>query len=112
MSDEITKTLRLAYRDKLLIKINEAIKQWDNLVGVTWQDEQCKAFYKMIHQFNGSSGSYGYLDVSNELSSLEMHVKALMDQDGKISAEEHMKIKNKLDEINNLIKAILASDEG
>ena len=50
------------------------IEHNETLHNTDWDDERCKIFYKMIHQFNGTAGSYGYPEISQIVAKLETYI--------------------------------------
>lgn len=109
-SEDLLKSLRLMYREKLQTKINDIESQFDNLHNMTWNDEKCKDFYKMVHQFNGSSGSYGYPEISEVVAKLETYIKPFIGMVDSISTEQEKEIKEKIQDIKYAVELVLASD--
>jgi HPt (histidine-containing phosphotransfer) domain-containing protein len=105
-NDELVKKLRLAYKGRLPEKIKAVESQWEALRTV-WNNEKLKAFHKLIHKFYGTSGSYGYPEVSELLEMLDAQLRELYFE--KPSTEQENNIEKNIQEIRHMVAKIIRS---
>jgi chemotaxis protein histidine kinase CheA len=106
--DDLIKTLRAAYKEKLPEKIASLNAEWDDLLK-KWDNEKIDSFYKLVHKLSGSSGSYGYPEISEATRELEIYLKELIHNKISITDKEMREIEIKLESIKTVINKIISS---
>lgn len=98
--------LRIEYRHKLPDKIHLLEKKWKNL-SEKWTQEGMREFHRIVHGLCGSSGTYGYHDLSISARVLEVYLKSLLENTEMTQAHIH-----KISELlNELIQTFLISNQ-
>lgn len=110
MNDELINTLRANYKKKLPDKMKTIKLQWDELQK-EWGNEKIESLFKSIHMLNGSSGSYGYPEISEVAKELEIYLKELFQHHQSFSENHIREIQVKLEKINIVINKILLSTQ-
>jgi HPt (histidine-containing phosphotransfer) domain-containing protein len=100
--DELIRSLRAMYKAKLPEKMAEIEAEWKALSS-TWENEKFKKFLHRIHKFCGSSGSYGYPEISAATRELEVYIKELLPANRSLLEHET----NRLQELIQAIKALV-----
>lgn len=72
--------LYVAYTRNLPDKINMLEKQWQEL-SQQWSHEKLIEFHRAVHSLCGSSGTYGYKELSHTARELEVYLKLLLDKE-------------------------------
>lgn len=106
--DEFMQTLRQLYAGKLPEKLHEINSQWE-MVLAAQDNEKLKILHNTIHKFCGSSGSYGYPEISQVTRGLEMYLKTLIQQDKPLSVAEKAEIQELLQKIQTVVESIIAN---
>lgn len=106
--DDISQTLRLMYKEKLPNKIKCIEKEWQNLQTTDEIISHFESFYKAVHKFNGSAGSYGYSEISQVVGKLEVYLKTL-NASTPMSVEQKAEIEKMLKEIKEVVETALTS---
>src|SRR3982750_724421 len=74
------------YSKNLPKKIQAIETQWQNLLQ-HWSMERFKDFHREVHSLCGSSGTYGYMELSKAAREMEIYLKSLLTQTALSSTE-------------------------
>ena len=70
--------LLVSYKEKLPHKIQAIESQW-LMLAKQWNSEQFIVFHRAVHSLCGSSGTYGYLELSKQARKMEIFLKSIQD---------------------------------
>jgi HPt (histidine-containing phosphotransfer) domain-containing protein len=69
-----------SYQQRLPAKIAAIEQQWQTLQRSPWQAEPWEDFHRQVHSLCGSTGLYGFIELSQALRILEVKLKTYQHQ--------------------------------
>lgn len=90
-NDKALQALLAEYAKNLPDKVGFIERGWQEL-RTAWNADNLRKFYKDVHNFCGTTGSYGFKKLSIVARDLEIYLKSLMEKNSAVTPEEEEKI--------------------
>lgn len=100
MDEKLTK-IKQDFKKKLPEKLVDIESRWQ-LLSQSFDSERLADFHLKVHSLCGSSGTFGYMELSQASRNLESYLKKLLASD-----EIDAKQKNEISELFNQLKMVL-----
>jgi chemotaxis protein histidine kinase CheA len=91
-ANEMLLALRRKYAAGLPAKVAKAAESVRSLLAAPLDPDRCEAAHRSLHSLTGSSGTYGYPDLSRFARSAEILLRLSLESGNPISSEEQQSL--------------------